>query len=118
MVEGVEVEKSERLRDLLLLMVAQLGAMTGRRDSFWGRSVEVDVEGVFQFLSVVLLRRGLLWGLRWGLRGGSSLCGLLFVVLLAHVERSDRGRVIVEPIWCLVRRKSAKEEVEVVIVVV
>ena len=73
------------------------------------------MEGVFQFLFVVLFRRGLLWGLRGG--SGSGLCGLLFVVLLAHVERSDRGRVIVEPVWCLVRSMSAKEEVEIVIFV-
>ena len=71
------------------------------------------MEGVFQFLFVVIFRRGLLRGLR----GGSGLCGLFFVVLLAHVEGSDRGRVIVEPIWCLVRSMSAKDEVEIVIFV-
>ena len=93
--------------------------MTGRRDKSWGRSVKVDVEGVFQFLSFVYLGVGgtLLWGLRGGSGSGSGLCGLVFVVLLALVEGSDWGRIIVEPVWCLVRslRLRAKDEVEIVI---
>ena len=76
------------------------------------------MEGVFQFLSVAALvgvgtGRSWLWG---GLRGGG---GLLFVVLLALVEGSDRDcRVVGEPVGGLLRVVGGEEEAEVVIVVV
>ena len=61
-----------------------------------GHSVEVDVEGVFLLLVFTTLRLACR-------RGGGAWagCGLLFVVLLAHVEGSDGGVLVVEPGWGL-----------------
>ena len=77
------------------------------------------MKSVFQFLSVVLIgiRRTLLWGLLWGSGSGGGFCGLVFVVLFAHVEGSDGGLIIVEPIGCLVQRLRLrlKDEVEIVV---
>ena len=47
---------------------------------------------------------------------GGGFGGLVFVVLFAHVEGSDWGFIIIEPIVCLVRslRLGVKDEVEIV----
>lgn len=61
-----------------------------------GCSVEVDVEGVFLLLVFTTLRLACRCG-----GGAWAGCGLLFVVLLAHVEGSDGGVLVVEPGWGL-----------------
>ena len=101
----------------LLLMGHRCGQLPDQETECVGDLlVEVDVEGVFQLLFVILaLRRSLLWGLHGGCGCGGSLCGLFFVVLFAHVEGSDGGIVIVEPIGGLLMRMIVQEEMEVVV---
>lgn len=45
-------------RDRVLVLVGQLGALTGRKTGFGGRSLEVNVESVFQLLSFALIGIG------------------------------------------------------------
>ena len=88
--------------------------------------VEVDVEGIFQFLLsglgvIVLFGRSLLCALCCGLR---ELYGLFFIVLLGHVEgsghveASDWGLLVVEPGWGLPGGMSVKVDGEIFIIVI